>query len=234
LCTQFYDLDKPEAPPDAMAFYWRLYEQAGGPALEVMCGSGRFLVPFAERRADIDGADASPAMLAACRRKLEAHALQAGLHLQFAEEMDLARRYRFAFLPGGSLVLLEPDAQVSTLQRLGAHLEPGALLAVELHTPAEANYFEGAPAQRRVRRSDGNEIVLTSRDGVYRYDLVQDGTIVSSEVERYGWHPRAREEFVALLQDAGFGDVRAVKPFGETPADESDGLIVYLCRRLVA
>ena len=63
LCTQFYDLDKPSAPPDALAFYLEHARQANGPVLEAMCGSGRFLVPMMQAGIDMDGLDASSDML---------------------------------------------------------------------------------------------------------------------------------------------------------------------------
>ena len=48
LCTQFYDLDKPTAPPEALAFYLKHARQANGAVLEAMCGSGRFLIPMTQ------------------------------------------------------------------------------------------------------------------------------------------------------------------------------------------
>ena len=44
LCTEYYDLDKPEAPTDALQFYLKYADEAHGPILEPMCGTGRFLV----------------------------------------------------------------------------------------------------------------------------------------------------------------------------------------------
>ena len=71
LCTQFYDIDKPEAPAGPLRYYRQLIERRGGPVLEAMCGSGRFLVPLAMDGIDIDGVDASPEMLAACKKKCD-------------------------------------------------------------------------------------------------------------------------------------------------------------------
>ena len=50
LCTQFYDIDKPTAPPDALEFYLQYALKAQGPILEPMCGTGRFLVPMLRAR----------------------------------------------------------------------------------------------------------------------------------------------------------------------------------------
>ena len=63
LCTEVYDITKPQAPADALEFYLRHLGSADEPVLEPMCGSGRFLIPFLEWGVDIDGTDASPYML---------------------------------------------------------------------------------------------------------------------------------------------------------------------------
>jgi SAM-dependent methyltransferase len=233
LCTEFYDLDKPEAPAYALAYYFQLYDAEGGPALEVMCGSGRFLLPFAARGADIDGVDASPEMLAACRKALKQQSLSAALYQQFVEDLDLPRTYRYVFVPGGSFVLIPHADQANSLRQLARHMEPEALLALELHTPAQGNYFTSSGrTERRVTRPDGAQIVLTTQeDGSYRYDLVKDGAVLASEVETYGWNPRKRREFVAMLEAAGFRSVEAVRPYTATSATDDDGLVVYVCRR---
>jgi SAM-dependent methyltransferase len=233
LCTEFYDLDKPVPPPDAFDFYWRRYEAAGGPVLEAMCGSGRFLLPFAERGADIDGVDASPEMLEACRVKAEARGLRLHLYLQFLQELTLPRRYRFAFVPAGSFVLIPSDDHDAALRRLAAHLLPGAELIVEMITPGgDIDGAAGPVAERRVSRPDGSEIVLTVAGGRHRYDLVHHGEVLESEFESYGWAPRSLFEFQAMLANAGFDAIQAWEPYTEKPASEGDDrTIVYVCRR---
>ena len=75
LCTRYYDLDKPTAPPGALDFYLEHARNANGAIFEPMCGTGRFLIPILERGFDIEGADASPQMLAVCREKCRARKL---------------------------------------------------------------------------------------------------------------------------------------------------------------
>src|SRR5688572_22112959 len=123
LCTEFYDIDKPAAPAEALAFYLGRALRAGGPVLEPMCGTGRFLVPLAQRGIDIDGTDASPQMLDACRAKCREHGLSPGLHEQFLHELDLPRRYALVMIPAGSFGLVTDRAQVrESLRRIRAHM----------------------------------------------------------------------------------------------------------------
>jgi hypothetical protein len=66
---------------------------------------------------------------------------------------------------------------------------------------------------------------------VHRYDLVRDGVVTASELETYGWHPRACREVVEMLEAAGFTGVETVLPFSGEPASGDEGFIVYLARR---
>ena len=40
LCTQVYEISKPTAPEDALAFYKSYADEASGAILEPMCGTG--------------------------------------------------------------------------------------------------------------------------------------------------------------------------------------------------
>ena len=62
LCTEMYELLHSQAPQDELAFYLS-YAHPGDRVLELLCGSGRFLVPFVQRGFDITGVDLSQEML---------------------------------------------------------------------------------------------------------------------------------------------------------------------------
>ena len=215
LSTEFYELDKPCVPADEMELYWERYVAVGGPVLEPMCGSGRFLVPFAQRGADIDGVDASPTMLAACRQKAAERGLSPGLFQQFLQELELPRSYRFVFIPAGSFGLLVEEDALESLRRLLAHMLPGAELVMEIPTIHSAARTGEPHAERRVRRGDGAEIVLSG--GVY--ELVRDGQVVETETEHFELRGYSRAEIDALLARAGFGDSRLI-------ADDDDGFVL--------
>ena len=52
-------------------FYVEAAKDAGGPVLELGCGTGRVTIPIAEAGVDVVGLDSSEAMLDAASRKLE-------------------------------------------------------------------------------------------------------------------------------------------------------------------
>lgn len=151
LCTEFYDLDKPSAPADAVAYYLERARLCGGAVLEPMCGSGRYLLPLLAAGVDIEGVDAAPAMLAACRRHAARLGLDPVLHEQAFESLALPRRYALAFVPAGSIGLIEDRALVSGLARLRGQLERGATLLLELIDPGAADEGDAEPAPRQVQ-----------------------------------------------------------------------------------
>jgi SAM-dependent methyltransferase len=102
LCTEFYDLDKPDAPPDAFDFYLQHARRAAGPILEPMCGTGRFLLPLLAQGFDIEGVDLSPDMLSACRARARTLNLSPVLHEQSLSRLELDRQFGLVFIPSGA------------------------------------------------------------------------------------------------------------------------------------
>ena len=133
LCSEFYDLDKPSAPADALAFYVDRAHKAGGRVLEPMCGSGRFLLPMSLAGLPVDGVDSSAAMLAACRAHARRLGLEVSVFLQTLASLELPHRYSMAFIPSGSIGLVTDGEELhKVLSRIRAHLEPGGTLLLEL------------------------------------------------------------------------------------------------------
>src|SRR3954453_4195035 len=99
LSTEFYDLDKPEAPPDAFDFYEAFAREAAGPIHEPMCGSGRFLLPLLAQGLDVSGSDTSLNMLDACRKRADSLGLQPKLSRQALQELTCQPAPSLIFIP---------------------------------------------------------------------------------------------------------------------------------------
>jgi SAM-dependent methyltransferase len=218
LLTEAYDLDKPRAPQDEIDRWVQYAAEAGGPVLEVMCGSGRLLVPLAVAGIDIDGIDASADMLAACKRKSLEHGLSPGLELQFSQELDLPRRYALAFVTAGSFGLLRDGTDSRrTLEKLRDHLGPGGLLVVDVETVLGAPRQSGEWVGRWWNRPDGATIVNRSlsrydaetriEEGLGIYELWVGGELVESELNNWVRRFWAAEELEQELQIAGFTEI---------------------------
>ena len=247
LCTEFYDIDKPEAPPDAFDFYLAEAERARGAILEPMCGSGRFLLPLLARGFDASGSDASPHMLAACRARAERLGLEPVLAEQRLEALTSDRKFALIFIPSGSFCLItDESAAFSGLLRMRELLAPNGRFIVEIERRDRARCSElsGTWGGRWVTRADGAKIVLSwlsqyvaptgISSSLHRYDLVQDGRLVAQEFEDFALKLYELAEFRGLLARAGFTQLRAMRPYSLEPIDEhssaeaEDG-VIFVC-----
>ncbi|MCC7508112.1 MAG: class I SAM-dependent methyltransferase [Planctomycetes bacterium] len=220
LCTQFYDLDKPQAPELALAWYRRHLQAAKGPVLEPMCGSGRFLVPLAEAGIVLDGADPSEPMLKACRRKLDARGLYAGLSQQTLEALDLGKVYAAAFIPSSSFCLLGKAAAQQGLHRLRAHLGHGAAVYIEFEIPHGADHIPGAnprtvtEGKRQIRLISRTEYDARTRVETFynQYELKISGRVVQLEEEVLHLQSYTPDEMRLMLASAGFTEIEVEHP----------------------
>jgi SAM-dependent methyltransferase len=221
LCTAFYDIDKPVAPAAALAFYARFAERAGGPVLEGMCGSGRYLLPLLAQGFDVDGIDASSEMLAACRDRAQRSGIVTRLYEQRIEELSLDRRYSLVFVTTGSFALIvDPALARRALERMFPALLPGGTLLLELPLCVERprEDWSGNWGGRWVERERGETIVLSwlprysAREGVtrsiHRYERVRDGSLVETEFEEMASRDYEVGELTGMLRDVGFGEPR--------------------------
>lgn len=217
LCTEFYDLDKPGPPPSALSFYAEKARGARGRVLEPMCGSGRFLIPLIRAEVPVDGADSSPNMLAACRRRLASERLHADLYEQPLERLNLPHRYNLAFVPSGSIGLLTTDEALhAAISRLRTHLEPGATLLLEFTDFRDhADAFGPRSSEpRTVSCPDGSVIAYTSsahrmndRRATLvrgRYEKTVNHRLICSEDEVLVVRSYAAEWLCSLLRVCGF------------------------------
>lgn len=216
LGTEFYDLDKPHPPEDAISYYLARARCCGNPVLEPMCGSGRFLIPLLSAGIDMHGVDNAPAMLAACRQRALARGLkQPVLYEQTLEELSLPHSYRMALVPAGSIGLIDSDEKlVDVLRALRNHLQPGASLLLELLTLRP----EGIQARALKPRilQVGPEITLSyhcyehviSAGHIVRYDGVYErrhgGKIVAREEETLFLRIHTPADLIKLLLMSGF------------------------------
>ncbi len=242
LCTEYYDLSKPQAPPDAVEFYLRLFHQGQGPVLEPMCGSGRFLLPFLERGIDIDGVDGSPQMLDACHRHCRDKGLEVTLYQQLVEELDLPRGYGFIMIPAGSFgLIIDRAAATEALRRLHRHLLLGGHLVLEIETLFAVPPNLGKWRQGRLARPDGSELVFNALPGydkadqvqhdTHRYEVVRDGVAVDSEIEYLSIRFYRPDEFRRMLTDTGFTNIRISAASRDLPPGDEDATVVFHCQK---
>src|SRR5262245_54776322 len=242
LCTEFYDIDKPNAPEEALNFYLHYADKADGPILELMSGSGRFLIPFLERQYDIDGLDASPYMLHACRERCRNKGLTPVLYEQFLDQLELPRQYSLVMIPAGSFCLITDDLQSrESLRRIYALMLPGAKIVLEIERLISKPTDLGLWGGRWVERSDGAKILNSwlshyddaklSSHSIHRYELIKDGRLLETEYEDFDLRFYDPEEFRSLLEGAGFKEIKIFKAHQFRAPDETDESIIFECSK---
>ena len=95
LCTMMYEQLHPTADPQELAFYLS-YAKPGEQMLELLCGSGRFLIPFWKKGLSIDGVDLSAQMLEQLEQKLPE--AKPALHCCSADAYQTEKRYDYIFI----------------------------------------------------------------------------------------------------------------------------------------
>jgi ubiquinone/menaquinone biosynthesis C-methylase UbiE len=235
-------------------FYRAIIERHGTPALDVGCGTGRLLLDYLAGGLDIDGVDNSPEMLAICREKAAALAIDVRSRLfeQAMEELELPRRYATIFVPSSSFQLLTDEtAAAQAMRRFFAHLLPGGVLVMSImsklwpgrETPPQMVWSDwhklgeaqrprdGATVARWIRTRYDHPRQLEHEEN--RYEVLVDDDVVMTE--RHGGSPAVRwysqEQIIAVFTRAGFTDVNLTAGFTEDPASDTDTLFCALGRR---
>lgn len=224
LGTQFHDAAHPHADASELAWYDARLPRDAGPVLDAMCGSGRLLVPLAQRGMHVHGVDDSAAMLDACRARLADAVLDAPLFRQNLAELNVPFRYGAVFLSAGSFEHLASETSArSALARIKAHLVPPALLLLDLWIPDVALHPPGAPLVevRAVKLGDGARITLRSETRVddhahrvnsaMRYEKRERAGTIAREDESVTTTWYDEDRIRALLEAAAFDDV-AIEP----------------------
>ena len=222
-------------------FYAAMIEGYGQPVLDVGCGTGRLLLDFLAAGIEIDGVDVSPEMLTICGEKGLQLGLSPLLYQQAIEELALPRQYRTILAPSSVLQLIvDPATVLRATMRLYAHLLPGGALIAPFMTlwregmelqqeweHAAARPSDGAMLQRmgRVTYDPATECEHTED----LYQVVQDGTIVASELHRRSPANRSYtpDQAYRLFSNAGFEEIRVLRGYTGQPVS-ADAMLFTL------
>ncbi|MEX2247232.1 MAG: class I SAM-dependent methyltransferase [Dehalococcoidia bacterium] len=226
-------------------FYRAVIERQGGRALDVGCGTGRLLLDYVGAGLDVDGVDNSPEMLALCRDKAAAHAIDVDGRLfeQRMESLELRRLYATICVPSSSFQLLtSEDAAAAAMRRFYQHLQPGGVLVMPFMSklwpgesaPAHLQWSDWFPFGERTRPEDGARVrrwVRTMYDldqqlehQENRYEVLAGDAIVVTETHAQSpatrWY--TQEQALTLYMVAGFKKLRMTRAFTEEAATAED------------
>jgi len=198
--AEFYDQVAPYNEREDVAFFVGMALQAGGPVLELGCGTGRVLLPVARAGCAITGLDLSPAMLAICRDKVAAEPADVAARVRLVQgdmcDFDLGRRFALITIPFRPFQhLVAAEDQLACLQCIRRHLLPSGRLVLDLFNPsiphlANPARLEEFGAEPEIVMPDGRRVLRRARIAARDYFAqVQD-----TELIYYVTHPDGRQE----------------------------------------
>jgi SAM-dependent methyltransferase len=137
---EMYDFVPAYAGRPDVDFYVRYATEAGGPVLELGCGTGRVLIPTAQAGCELVGLDLAQNMLARCREKLRAQPTEVRSRVRLVQgdmrEFDLGRTFALIttpFRPFQHLITVED--QMACLSCVRRHLSAGGRFILDLFHP---------------------------------------------------------------------------------------------------
>ncbi|MBP3962986.1 class I SAM-dependent methyltransferase [Paenibacillus lignilyticus] len=244
-----------ETGPEA-AYYKKLIETSGQPALDLGCGGGRLLLHLLQDGLDVDGCDYSEDMLAVCQERTAKQSLSPRLYAQAMHELDLPRRYRTIFACGVIGLGGVPRLTMQAMQRCHEHLRPGGTFAFNYTArwndpPAWLARLpeyrraepEGWPASgERQRLADGTELEIAARSletdpmenvstRQMRLRLWHEGNLIKEEVHTQRLDDYTKNELVLMLERAGFSDIQIFGDFSDEPATADHNELIFICRK---
>lgn len=239
LCTEVYELTKPVGGqyPDVSYFTQHL-SQTGGRILEAMVGTGRLLIPLLEAGLNVEGIDASPHMLAACKQNCATRGLHPILYEGSIENLSVPGKFSAIVVSLGSFMLLgNRAAAIAALKAFARHLEPNGQIFIDLGLPIDSFSTENIVQQRNpIRCLDGSVILMQTSSRIdwleqvehtlIRYEKWKEGKLIDTELQHLPLHWFGREEFAMCLRENGYTNVILCSNYidGLEPSSYSDQL----------
>ena len=232
---------------DDLPFYVGAARAAGGPVLEVACGTGRVHLPLLEAGVDADGFDLHPGFLAVLRQRAAARGLAPRVVQADMRDFTMPRRYALIVVPFRAFLHnLTTEDELRTLRCCREHLEPGGRLVLDLFHPTFERLVEPDGAWRHERdfahpesgaplslwsRSVRDRVHQTQHADMELRELGPDGAIVARHAHAVDLRWVYRGEMELLLRAAGFTRWTVAGGFDGRPLLRDTDLMIWTAWR---
>lgn len=220
-------------------FYRGLFESCSAASvLDTACGTGRHAEMFHAWGLRVEGADVSPAMIAACRQRVGEPSNLRWVERSFTE--PAADRFDAVICVGNSLALANDPALVaSAVGAMMASCRAGGVCIIQV-----LNLWaipQGQTVWQKIKRVsvDGEDHVLlkclhrvADRAYVDLVDLELEDQALSSHVQQASFAGLEADALVALAHESGAGDVQVYGDYERQPYQvESSTDLIMVARR---
>jgi SAM-dependent methyltransferase len=244
--ARYYDLTHADLTADIDTIL-ALAQQAGGPVLELGCGSGRLLLPLARAGHTATGVDNSAAMLALARTTLqkEPATVQKRVTLLQADMAQLELdngRFALAIIPYNTFLHLDSAQKTAALKQVKKYLAGDGRLFIDLINPfaiaATPNdhalnlekSFTDPKTGRTVLQMSSNHLDEERQQLqiTWIYDATPPGGgPVHRTIAAADYHYLFPHQIELLLQETGFRLTNLAGDYDQSPFDEeSERLLV--------
>lgn len=237
LCTEMYEILHDKAPQDELDFYLS-YAEKNKKILEIMCGSGRFLVPFLEYGYNIRGVDFSVEML----EKLKLKAPEADVEYADIAEYTTNEQFDYIFISSGSVSLFtDMNLCQKILKKIKGLLAPAGKFVFAVDTiAAKCLDNDDYATSVSVKMKNGFDLVLKTKNyfdvqqqvqfspGIY--ELYDRDKLLKSEHMDFQTHLYKFGEMENYLREAGFTEIKTYSSFEkEIAIDDCCDMFLFEC-----
>lgn len=237
LCTEMYEILHDKAPQDELDFYFS-YAEKNKKILEIMCGSGRFLVPFLEYGYNIRGVDFSVEML----EKLKLKAPEADVEYADIAEYTTNEQFDYIFISSGSVSLFtDMNLCQKILKKIKGLLAPAGKFVFAVDTiAAKCLDNDDYEMSVSVKMKNGFDLVLKTKNyfdvqqqvqfspGIY--ELYDRDKLLKSEHMDFQTHLYKFGEMENYLREAGFTEIKTYSSFEkEIAIDDCCDMFLFEC-----
>jgi SAM-dependent methyltransferase len=248
LLARYYDIIHSSLTADR-EYILGLARNAGGPILELGCGTGRLLLPLARAGYAVTGVDSSPAMLARARMRLEQEQLnvQQAVVLVEADIKRLSlpreeRNFSLILLPYNTLLHFQSDEIRQLLRSVSRYLDPTGRLFIDVVNPfivdAVSNDPEPALEREYIDQETGETIRQLSHSWlasteqclhttwIFEIETGNERDTKRTTIDFDYWY-QYPHQLELILQQSGYRVERMMGDYDESPFDEkSDRLLI--------
>lgn len=237
LCTEMYEILHDKAPQDELDFYLS-YAEKNKKILEIMCGSGRFLVPFLKYGYNIRGVDFSVEML----EKLKLKAPEADVEYADIAEYTTNEQFDYIFISSGSVSLFtDMNLCQKILKKIKGLLAPAGKFVFAVDTiAAKCLDNDDYEMSVSVKMKNGFDLVLKTKNyfdvqqqiqfspGIY--ELYDKDKLLKSEHMDFQTHLYKFGEMENYLREAGFTEIKTYSSFEkEIAIDDCCDMFLFEC-----